>query len=157
MIIIDHLTNQPGTYVLALEISERLQIQVKQLRWNLNPGYYLYFGSAKGKNSTSLKNRIKRHFDLKKKVFWHIDHLTTHSSVILQCAYVNTSEQSTECRNLASFSKNFQIKIITRFGSSDCKEKCGGHLGFIQDKKIDFIWPNDYFKNWRWEKIRKEH
>ena len=72
------------------------------------------------------KNKVEDR--MKKKIFWHIDYLITNSSVTLQHTYLNLNEQSTECQNLAAFSKDAEIAILSNFGSSDCKEKCGGHL-----------------------------
>ena len=154
---IDYKRNLPGTYVLALEIYEKILIKAKHLQWNLNSGYYFYFGSAKGKTSTSLKHRIQRHLNSKKKVFWHIDHLTTHSSIYLHRVYLNLSEQSSECQNLGFFSNDVEIEIITRFGSSDCKENCGGHLGLLLDNTLDLRWLDNYFKNQNWELVQNEN
>ncbi|PWI49003.1 hypothetical protein CEE45_03550 [Candidatus Heimdallarchaeota archaeon B3_Heim] len=150
---IDHLLDLRGTYILALEVCEQISLQIKRLQWNISPRIYLYFGSAKGSTATSLENRLRRHFNSNKKKFWHIDYLTTHSSVILHRAYVNINEQSTECQNLTIFAKNVEFEIVVRFGNSDCSEKCGGHLGFLPDNKNNISWLDDYFKYWKWSII----
>jgi Uri superfamily endonuclease len=152
----DQLLDIPGTYILALELCERTILQIKKLQWSLKSGFYLYFGSAKGRTSTSLKNRVTRHFITQKKRFWHIDYLTTHRSVILHRAYLNFSEQSSECQNLSNFSKDTDFKIISRFGSSDCKNNCGGHLGYLLDKNINLRWLDDFFEDWKVKTIQKE-
>jgi len=146
----------PGTYILVLEVIENIIICVNRLQWELKPGIYLYFGSAKGKTSNSLKNRINRHFNNKKKFFWHIDYLTIHSSVILRCVYLKTDEHSNECTNLSNISNDISLEIITRFGSSDCKKECGGHLGYIENNLISIKWLDDYFEGQEWTKFQKK-
>ncbi len=153
LIKLDQIPDKPGTYILVLQVCENVLIQVKTLQWTLNPGIYLYFGSAKGRGSSSLKNRIKRHFNSEKTVFWHIDYLTTHPSITLQCAYLNINIQSTECQNLKEMSKTTEMEILSRFGSSDCKQKCGGHLGYLTEgnftlKRLDYL-----LKKWKWKGI----
>ncbi|MHA2109665.1 MAG: GIY-YIG nuclease family protein [Candidatus Hodarchaeales archaeon] len=156
MIGLNQLSKNRGTYILVLEVCDTILIEATRLQWCLNPGFYLYFGSAKGRKSTSLKNRVNRHFIRKKKIFWHINYLTTHRSFILHRAYLNFSQQSTECQNLSNFSKDTVFKIISRFGSSDCKNNCGGHLGYLPDKDIDLKWLDDYFEDWKVKTIQKE-
>ncbi len=149
----DEIADQRGTYILVLEAIEKFQIRIKQLKWTFQPGLLLYFGSAKGLTSNSLRNRVKRHFTTKKKNFWHIDYLTTHSAIVLHRAYLNLDERSTECQNLAAFSKDVEIAILSNFGSSDCKNKCGGHLVYLTSKYLNLKWLDDYFGEREWLKI----
>ena len=62
MTCFDDLRETPGTYILALEVFQELQLSRNNHQWTFDLGYYLYFGSAKGKKSTSLGNRLERHY-----------------------------------------------------------------------------------------------
>jgi len=139
------LTTIPGTYILDLEVSKRVNISTRQLSWDLLAGFYLYFGSVRGVTSTSIQNRIIRHFNLKKSIFWHIDYLTTHKGVILHQAYYKTGLKNTECQNLVNFSGEHSVRIIDKFGSSDCRNKCGGHLLYLGKLKNDLNRAFSYF------------
>ena len=126
--------NSQGVYGLILKVSYSISVKTNQYKWLLNPGIYLYFGSARGKTSTSLEKRIIRHYRRQKKIFWHIDHLTTNLNAKSLGTYYATGPKITECQALQEFVQNFQgVKIISQFGSSDCKSKCGGHLLFISN------------------------
>ncbi|MFX0205473.1 MAG: DUF123 domain-containing protein [Candidatus Hodarchaeota archaeon] len=146
------IKNSQGVYVLALNVCYSISIKTSRFIWLLYPGLYFYFGSARGKTSTSLEKRIVRHYTNQKKIFWHIDHLTSHPNSKILNTYYSTSPKMTECQTLKEFVQKFQyINVIPHFGSSDCKSKCGGHLLFIssnQDRIIEFT---RYFqqKNWK--------
>ncbi|MFX1517509.1 MAG: DUF123 domain-containing protein [Promethearchaeota archaeon] len=128
--------NSQGVYILVLKVSDSNSIRTSQFKWLLHPGIYLYFGSARGKTSTSLEKRIIRHYRRQKKIFWHIDHLTSNLKTKLLGTYYTTDLTITECQALQEFSQNFhEVKIISQFGSSDCKSKCGGHLLFISNNQ----------------------
>ena len=79
-------------------------------------------GSAKGNTSTSLGNRLERHFTIKKNIHWHIDHLTLHRNVISHQAFYKTGQKETECQNLAILANQLPVKVIKNFGNSDCKK-----------------------------------
>ncbi|MHA2239959.1 MAG: DUF123 domain-containing protein [Candidatus Hodarchaeales archaeon] len=112
MISFYDLKNTRGTYVLLIEVFQGISINLSSQQWILSPGYYLYFGSAKGNNSTSLGNRLKRHFDYHKKKFWHIDYITSHQSGKIVKAYYKTDQQVTECMNLNEFSSKHPVYKI---------------------------------------------
>lgn len=145
-----------GVYLLGLKIEKDVDLQIGALgQVSIRSGYYVYSGSAK----MCLKKRIERHGRKKKKVFWHIDYLTSkfrpyfHLPVRIDKPY--------ECyiaRRLAAMCD----WIIPNFGSSDCK--CLSHLfGFEKDplkneRFIDFVL---YLRlgliEERLEMIEKEH
>ncbi len=154
------IKSSQGVYVLVLKVSYSIPITTSRLKWLLNPGVYFYFGSARGKTSTSLEKRLSRHFRLQKKIFWHIDYVTSHSDVKTLNAYYTTDPKIIECQALQEFVRKFQnVKVIPQFGSSDCKSKCGGHLLFVssnQDISTEFA---KYFrqKSWNESKFNSEY
>jgi len=128
--------NSQGVYVLVLKVSYSISVKTSKYKWLLHPGIYLYFGSARGKTSTSLEKRIIRHYSHQKKIFWHIDHLTSDLNTKLLGTYYTTDHTISECQALQEFVQKFQcVKIISQFGSSDCKSQCGGHLLFISSNQ----------------------
>ena len=143
--------NSQGIYILVFKIVHSLLIDIRRFKWLLKPGFYLYFGSALGKTSTSLEKRLARHFTNQKKIFWHIDYITSHSDVKMINAYYTTTTGITECSALQEFVQNFHdTEIIPKFGSSDCKAKCGGHLLFFSSNQGVLIGLDNYFKIRGW-------
>lgn len=140
-----------GTYILLLEAFQRVHLVQNPQQWIINPGYYLYFGSAKGKNSTSLGNRLKRHLNRNKKIFWHIDYLTTHQAIQIVKSFYKTDPSSNECNNLETFSLKFPGQKIKNFGNSDCKNKCGSHLIFIQKTNAIISDLTTHFQTNKWQ------
>ena len=125
------------------------------MKWLLNPGIYFYFGSARGKTSTSLEKRLSRHFQCQKKIFWHIDYVTSHSEVKILNAYYTTDPKITECQALQEFVQKFQdVKVIPQFGSSDCKSKCRGHLLFVSSNQDISTELAKYFHQKSWNESR---
>ena len=76
------LPGEPGCYVLAVRVLEGLEVRAGRLRAVLERGLYLYVGSAGGPGG--LRARVSRHFRRGKRVWWHIDRLTTspHAMVV---------------------------------------------------------------------------
>ncbi|MFX1286377.1 MAG: DUF123 domain-containing protein [Promethearchaeota archaeon] len=143
--------NSQGVYVLVFEIICSFLIDINRFNWLLRTGFYLYFGSARGKTSTSLEKRLTRHFKRQKKTFWHIDYITSHPDTKMINAYYTTITGTTECSALQGFLQNFHnTEIIQKFGSSDCKAKCGGHLVFFSNNQAILNDLNNYFKLIGW-------
>ena len=61
-----------GYYLLLLCIGEAIDLWVGR-RIRLEPGLYIYIGSAQN----SLYHRLKRHIKYSKRIHWHIDKITT--------------------------------------------------------------------------------
>ena len=138
--------------MLVLEVRYSFLINTSRFKWLLKPGIYLYFGSAQGTTSTSLEKRLTRHFKKKsqKKIFWHIDYLTSYSDTRIIIAYYNIKTEITECLALQDFVQKNQTEIIPNFGSTDCKSKCGGHLLFFSSDCKVLADLDNYLilKNW---------
>jgi Uri superfamily endonuclease len=133
---------------------DAFQIRKNRSIWDLKPGFYLYFGSALGKTSTSLKYRLSRHFKSEKKIFWHIDLLTSSRNVEKIQAYNLVQNKGLECEKLHEFKKKYtKGKIVKNFGSSDCKLKCGGHLLYLSNNQKELSSLHAYFQNNGWSKF----
>ena len=151
----NQLRNLQGVYILVLELKNHLKINSNRFTWMIKPGFYLYFGSARGKTATNLRNRLLRHLKRKKKIFWHIDHFTSHSDAKTISIYYNTCSEITECSALQEIKDEFQESItISNFGSSDCKSNCGGHLLFFPSKQVNLTDFEKYFLKKRWKKSK---
>ncbi len=137
--MLNDLKNHQGIYILVIHLPNKIKIHSKHSSWRLREGYYLYFGSAKGKTSTSLGHRLSRHLNEKKKKYWHIDYLLTHHTVKIVNIYYTSVSEMTECSLLRYFRKICPGEVILGFGSSDCKSQCGGHLLFFSDDQRDFF------------------
>ena len=118
-----------GVYVLIIEIPQDITIDVGSMKSEkFLKGQWVYVGSAQGKASTNLENRLKRHFSKKKKIHWHIDYLLDNQ-VILKDAALATTDEKKECQIVHSLihTGNFGWGP-SGFGASDCKSKCISHL-----------------------------
>ncbi len=118
-----------GAYVLIIDIHENISLRFKSLgNLSFDKGTWVYVGSAMGMGSTSLENRIHRHFRSEKTIHWHIDHLLDSGSTI-RTAIWSESSYPVECEIVSSINILDDIHPGPRgFGASDCKQKCGTHL-----------------------------
>jgi len=128
--LLKNLLNHRGTYILVIRITKRITIPVGKLSGTpitFARGYYLYCGSALGKNG--LFNRVRRHLSQKKKIRWHIDYLLAHGKVI--DVIYNTEPVRRECDYAGKFLKS-GFTPVRKFGSSDCN--CVAHLYYSPKK-----------------------
>ena len=110
---------ETGGYILLLDLEENCEIRIGRLGTiKFDSGYYAYVGSA----MRGLKQRISRHLRKEKKLHWHIDYLLEKVSV--SNVIVWKSGNNIECGIAGQVGSIY--KVITGFGSSDCK--CSGHL-----------------------------
>ena len=141
-----------GAYVLIIDLSMNQSFQLKSLGpVSFERGTWIYIGSAMGNGSTSLENRIRRHFRTEKTIHWHIDHLLKLGANI-RCSIWSESSEHAEC----DIAKNIeQVGNIypgpKGFGASDCKNKCVTHLyrSKIEDDLEEII--QDIFKKLKLE------
>jgi Uri superfamily endonuclease len=124
-----------GVYVLIIHIPESQQLAIKSLgQLSLENGTWLYVGSAVGNGSTSLENRLKRHFRRQKVIHWHIDYLLNKRATV-QSAVWAEGPSSFECE-IAQALQNDKMFVPgpKGFGASDCKNKCISHIfRYLQD------------------------
>lgn len=117
------MESEPGTYTLIFR--SRSKARVKIGRWrqiDLEPGYYLYVGSAFGPGG--VKARVSRHCRSTKPKHWHIDYLRDflHPVGAWYSHDMNRLEHQW-AQVLSGMSGMFPIR---GFGCSDCK--CFSHL-----------------------------
>jgi Uri superfamily endonuclease len=125
-----------GVYILIIQVTRERTIRIKALgKFRFKEGTWLYIGSAMGHGSTSLENRISRHFRREKAIHWHIDVLLQHPT-ILKSAIWAESNIPIEC-NVAQNLEN-EAECIpgpAGFGASDCKNHCTSHLLYCTDSE----------------------
>ena len=117
-----------GVYGLIIMVPHQIKVHIGALgEICFLEGFYVYVGSARGK-STSIENRLSRHFRKEKRVHWHIDYLLD-ADVTVKEAIFSESDERLEClvaKTLAARKKgNWGPK---KFGASDCKSGCESHL-----------------------------
>ena len=124
-----------GIYTLLVFLSKEIILEIGKLGYHKFPkGYYTYTGSALGKGSASLKNRLSRHLRKEKQKFWHIDYLLADENVSIEAIIVAQTNEKKECA-LNKFIQTFRGATVQvyGFGSSDCKNDCLAHLIFFPD------------------------
>ena len=130
-----------GGYILVIRLDSSKMIEVGSLgRLDFPSGYYIYAGSS----LSSLSARVRRHLRKKKRSFWHIDYLTSHSSYIK--AFPIRSLEKIECDMAENLSKYYR-GLFKGFGSSDCN--CDTHLFFSETDPLqqeNFINLLQYFR-----------
>ncbi len=100
-----------STYLLIFSLGEELQVITRGKNvFNLDPGTYVYVGSARGR----MKSRIIRHFSYYKTLFWNIDYLTIKVSPVVALAL---SPEYTEEFTATLLSKAFHA--VKGFGAAD--------------------------------------
>jgi Uri superfamily endonuclease len=121
-----------GIYTLLIKVKNNKNILVGKLgNIEFKKGFYVYIGSAQN----NLKARIKRHLRKNKKIFWHIDYLTSHQGTqIIEVWILSDNNRRKECEVAEKFYKEVSpCGIIRNFGSSDCK--CPSHLFYFKNKR----------------------
>ncbi|MGD8505452.1 MAG: GIY-YIG nuclease family protein [Candidatus Bathyarchaeota archaeon] len=124
---------QTGVYTLILHLSTAIHVKVGKLGKQRFPkGYYAYTGSALGLGASSLRKRVARHLQKKKRKFWHIDYLLAHESVVAIAIVAFQTSRKIECKINRCLKDEMTAEIpVLGFGASDCKENCGSHLLFF--------------------------
>ncbi len=124
-----------GIYTLIVFLSNDTQLKVGKLGIQTFPaGYYTYTGSALGKGSSSLKQRVTRHLKKQKRKFWHIDFLLAHENATITTIIAVQTSRKLECKMNQYIRERLKTKIpVVDFGASDCKENCKSHLLFFSD------------------------
>ncbi len=145
------MESMPGTYALILKSTESRNIRVGKTReLTIDPGYYLYIGSAFGPGG--VRSRVERHCATKKSKHWHIDYLCEVSTVL--GAWISYDQMRLEHGWAETLSALDGLKSIPGFGCTDCK--CASHLFFcLTAPEFTFYskrlvgdiksWPNQTF------------
>jgi len=130
-----------GVYTLVIRVKRQLRKKIGKFgEYVFPPGLYVYIGSAMGEGSTSLENRLKRHFSRNKRLKWHIDYLLCDPSVELVGAIYALSERRLECELSKTIAQHPASRVIVRgFGSSDCTSGCPSHLYKIELEIHDLL------------------
>ena len=117
-----------GIYALLIQIDEFASINVGALgKKDFKPGLYAYVGSAQN----GVEQRVKRHLENKKTLFWHIDYLlNSKKAKIIKILYKQAHKEE-ECRLAQKLRRHNQAAY--GFGSSDCH--CLSHLFSISNSK----------------------
>lgn len=130
-----------GAYALIIEVENAVDVQIKSLgKINFPAGTWVYIGSAMGDTSTSLENRIKRHFRSEKKVYWHIDHLLDKDVRLIKVFWAQSPVHS-ECDIAQELESRNEFQVGPRhFGSSDCRRGCSAHIfRIVNGGEVDYI------------------
>lgn len=113
---------RPGCYVLLLAVEGPVRVGARTFSGVVGPGLYAYIGSAGG--PVGLRARILRHLRRRKRVWWHVDWLTSseHSRVV-GVAYCESPAHGPPCEARAARcmgSKGY--RPVRGFGSTDDPE-----------------------------------
>ena len=114
----------PGTYALILASSSERWIKIGKLgKFLVQPGYYVYAGSAFGPGG--LKARIAHHARISQRPHWHIDYL--RSNLLLDEVWYSYDSARNEHQWADTFGGLKGATLpIAGFGASDCS--CNSHL-----------------------------
>ena len=126
-----------GAYILIIRVEQPVNVQIKSLgEIMFRPGLWVYAGSAMGDGSTSLENRLKRHFRKEKTIYWHIDYLLDADTEIEEAIWAESAEP-VECDLAQSIAAHHDFKPGPRaFGSSDCRRGCIAHIYFYDSDEM---------------------
>ncbi len=122
----------PGYYALLIKIQKKTIIDHPKFnKKTLDPGYYIYVGSARGPGGIAA--RIKRHVKKNKKKKWHIDYLTSKQDVkTILIGYKCTTKPEGE-EKMSHTLEKIASPALEKFGSTDKKDET--HLYKCENKK----------------------
>ena len=117
-------TSAPDSYILTLQSEVNRTIQVGRLGLlQLQPGFYLYVGSALGPGGVAA--RVAHHQRVSARPHWHIDYLRQHTALInVFCRHDPVRREHAWAHQLSH--RNGLTIPLRGFGSSDCT--CRSHL-----------------------------
>ncbi len=120
------LPSSRGGYVLVFKLNKSIHLNLLKKQTEFPSSYYAYIGSAGGPGG--LRARILRHVSLNKRIWWHIDKLTTLPDTSFLMLFYTTKiwgvyfeRKISECLN------SEKLRYIKGFGSSDDR-KSPSHL-----------------------------
>ncbi len=118
------IPNEPGTYILLLEAGSRRRVTVGALGvLDLQPGFYVYVGSALGPGG--LRGRLGHHSRHSRSPHWHVDYLRPLTALREIWFSVGASRREHLWAGVLARSTRATIPL-TGFGASDCG--CAAHL-----------------------------
>ncbi len=127
LIVALDLPPEGGTYALVLRCTTERTIRVGKLgKVRLQPGYYVYVGSALGPGG--LRARIAHHLRRAEHPHWHIDYIREHVR-LEQLWYSNGLVRLEHRWAQALIAAPGASAPFSRFGASDCN--CTSHLYFF--------------------------
>ena len=115
----------PGTYAVILrnENSKTIAVGVRR-QLAIEPGYYLYLGSAFGPGG--IRARVGRHSRRDKPRRWHIDYVREH--MVFHDAWYSTKARNQEHQWAKLLKNRADFIALAGIGCSDCQ--CQTHLYF---------------------------
>ncbi|MCF6281723.1 MAG: GIY-YIG nuclease family protein [Candidatus Polarisedimenticolaceae bacterium] len=123
-------TNQPGTYLLLLQLPEAQQVEVGSLGLlSLKAGWYLYSGSAFGPGG--IKARCAHHRKISPRPRWHIDYLRLVAPLREIWFSHDPERREHQWAELVRERRGSQVPQ-PGFGSSDCD--CETHLLYTKQR-----------------------
>ena len=140
--VVATIDKEPGNYILVLYNDEEQEVEVGKLATlDLQPGYYLYVGSALGPGG--VQARVNRHSQKNKKNHWHIDYLRAVTNLV-SIWYVYSEERyEHHFAELLETDDNMSVPLLG-FGASDCN--CQAHL-FYSRQKPNFSYYQQQLEN----------
>jgi Uri superfamily endonuclease len=113
-----------GVYQLQIELRRPLSVCVGALGViRLDKGTCVYTGRA----ARGLRARVLRHVRGADRLHWHIDYLLVQRSVRVVRVTLASAASEDECRVNCRMTDDGWI-AVPRFGASDCRSGCPGHL-----------------------------
>jgi sugar fermentation stimulation protein A len=134
-----------GVYAAVWRLERARAVRVGRLgRFRLEPGFYVYVGSAQ----RGLAARLARHARRTKPLRWHADYLARHATWV--GAWTWPLGKDAECRLARALAALDGLDpAVPRFGASDCR--CPTHLfraasrpalaGLCVDGRTPAPWP----------------
>lgn len=123
--------SDPGTYALLLSCRSQRRIAIGRLRnLALEPGYYVYVGSAFGPGG--IRARVEHHRRRAARPHWHIDYLRRYArleAVDWQDGERCEHEWAAQVASLPG-----ALVALPGFGSSDCR--CATHLFHFDHRPV---------------------
>ena len=113
-----------GVYQLWIRLNRPVALRVGSLgRLRFEAGLYTYTGRA----SRGLRARVRRHVRGARCRHWHIDYLLASRAARVVRVILASGHAEDECRVNCAIGAECCVAVL-RFGASDCRNGCPGHL-----------------------------
>jgi Uri superfamily endonuclease len=112
-----------GVYQLWIKLCRPVSVRVGCLGViHFAGGTYIYTGRA----SRGLRARVQRHVRGAVRLHWHVDYLLAEHAARIEQVVLASEDPDDECR--VNRVTGASWAAVPRFGASDCRNGCPGHL-----------------------------
>ena len=141
------MQSAPGIYALIMSLHESRRIRIGKFgKFDFDPGWYVYVGSAHGQGG--LKRRTDHHLRCdKRRKHWHVDYIRPFATI--GEIWFSLVPASWEHDWVWTMMRMHGATVpVARFGARDCKRGCEAHFFQLRNRPFPAEFRADLLRGW---------